>query len=224
MKQDKQRPPIGGVLFDMDGTLVDAFGPIIYALNRTLASFGKPEMDDTAVRRHTGRGESSITTLFGDDRQEAIRRYLEFHDERLFDLAPMPGAEALLGRLKSLALPVAVVTSKSQSRAELQLAHLGWQHYFGTIIGMQDGRRQKPDPHTLEMACTELGIVPAEALMIGDGTADMQAARNAGMRAVGLTGHFTAEELQAAGAEHCFSNLGEIDAWLSATWLNEPTH
>jgi len=207
---------IGGVLFDMDGTLVDAFGPIVYALNRTLQAFGKPTMHDEAIRRHTGRGESSITALFGEQRTAAIERYLEFHDEKLYELTPMPGAESLLKKLKSLQLPVAVVTSKSQSRADLQLAHLGWTPYFGAVIGLTDGRRQKPDPHTLEMACANLGIDPADSVMVGDGTADMLAARAAGMLAIGLTGHFTAEELLAAGADHCFSNLGEIETWLNS--------
>jgi len=207
------RTEIRGVLFDMDGTLVDAFGPIVYALNRTLAEFGKPAMDDEAVRRHTGRGESSIAALFGDDRQAAIARYLEFHDEKLYELTAMPGAESLLERLGSLHLPVGIVTSKSQSRAELQLSHLGWSGYFGVVIGMQDGRRQKPDPHTLEMACAALDIPASSTLMIGDGTADMQAARRAGMRAFGLTGHFSADELAAAGADDCFANLGGIEAW-----------
>jgi len=207
---------IGAILFDMDGTLVDAFGPIVYALNRTLELFGKPVMQDEAIRRHTGRGESSITALFGEQRDVAVERYLEFHDEKLYDLSPMPGAESLLKKLQSLRLPVAVVTSKSQSRADLQLQHLGWSHYFGTVIGLTDGRRQKPDPHTLELACESLGIAPADTIMIGDGTADMQAARAAGMQAVGLTGHFTADELRAAGADHCFANLGEIETWLNS--------
>lgn len=208
-------PTIQGVLFDMDGTLVDAFTPIIYALNRTLAEFGKPEMDDEAVRRHTGRGESSIAALFGDDRSTAIERYLEFHDERMYELTPMPGAESLLHWLNDRSLPAGIVTSKSQSRADLQLAHLGWRDYFGVVIGMQDGRRQKPDPHTLEMACETLQIPAASTLMIGDGVADMLAAKRAGMLALGLTGHFSARELTDAGADYCFASLEEIETWMA---------
>ena len=86
---------IRAILFDMDGTLVDAFVPIIYALNRTLAALNLPEMNEADIQRHTGRGEASIRTLFGDRFDEAVHLYLQFHDERMYELMPMPGAKAL---------------------------------------------------------------------------------------------------------------------------------
>jgi phosphoglycolate phosphatase-like HAD superfamily hydrolase len=206
---------IRAMLLDMDGTLVDAFAPIVYALNRTLAALGLPEMNEADIRRHTGRGESSIRALFGERRDEAIRLYLQFHDERLFELTPMPGAEPMLQWAKSAGLSVAVVTSKSQSRAEAQLTHLGWTPWIDYVVGLVDGRAQKPDPHTLYLACDYMGVAPGEAVMIGDGTADMQAAANAGCTALGLAHAFSCSELEAAGAERCFSSLTEVRQWLS---------
>lgn len=206
---------IRAMLFDMDGTLVDAFAPIVYALNRTLAALKLPGMSEADIRRHTGRGEGSIRGLFGDRRDEAIRLYLQFHDERLYELTPMPGAESMLQWAKAVGLPVAIVTSKSQTRAEAQLQHLGWTPWVDHVIGMTDGRTQKPDPHTLHLACESMGVAPREAVMIGDGTADMQAAVRAGCTALGLAHAFSCEELKAAGAQHCFSSLDEVHQWLS---------
>jgi HAD superfamily hydrolase (TIGR01509 family) len=206
---------IRAMLFDMDGTLVDAFAPIVYALNRTLASLDLPGMSEADIRRHTGRGEGSIRAMFGDRRDEAIRLYLQFHDERLYELTPMPGAESVLQWAKSAGLPVAIVTSKSQSRAEAQLMHLGWTAWIDQVIGLTDGRMQKPDPHTLHLACESMGVLPEETAMIGDGTADMQAAVRAGCTAVGLAHAFSCAELEAAGAERCFSSLIEVQQWLS---------
>ncbi len=204
------------VLLDMDGTLVDAFGPIVSALNRTLADFGLPEMSDADIRRHTGRGECSMISLFGDRREEAAARFLEYHDEHLLDVRPMPGAPDLLAWLNAQGIPAAIVTSKHQDRAEKQLAHLGWQDMVDCVVGLCEGRRQKPDPHTLFLACEALGVPPTRTVMVGDGTADMKAARLAGSLPVGLTHDFSEEELTDAGAAHCFDSLHALRAWLAS--------
>jgi HAD superfamily hydrolase (TIGR01509 family) len=206
---------IRAILCDMDGTLVDAFPPIVYALNRTLAELGRPQMGEADIRRHTGQGSGSIRNLFGDRREEALSMFSRFHDERLYELAPLPGAEALLQWAKSMDIGVAVVTSKSQARAELQLEHLGWTPWIDAIVGLSEGRAQKPDPHTLELACTGLGVPTAEAVMIGDGPADMQAAVRAGSMAWGLTHDFSCPELTEAGASRCFASLNEVHQCLS---------
>jgi len=208
------RRQIRAVLLDLDGTLIDAFGPIIYALNRTLEEFGLAQMSDAEVRRHTGRGECSMISLFGDHRETAARRFLDFHDERLFDVRPMKGAEALLQWLADNRILVGIVTSKSQVRAERQIEFLGWRDKAQVIFGMCEGRRQKPDPHTILLACDALGIAPAGVAMIGDGTADMKAADRAGVLPVGLCHDFSEEELKAAGAVHCFRSLPEVQQWL----------
>lgn len=206
---------IRAILCDMDGTLVDAFSPIVYALNRTLAELALPRMSEADIRRHTGRGSDSIRTLFGERRDEALALYARFHDERLFDLAPLPGAEELLRWARAMDIGVAVVTSKSQSRAEQQLAHLGWTPWIGAIVGLTEDRSQKPDPHTLHLACSALGVPAAEAVMIGDGTADMQAAVRAGCAAWGLSHAFSCAELTGAGAGRCFASLNEVHQCLS---------
>ncbi len=208
---------VRAVLLDMDGTLVDAFGPIVTALNRTLADFGLPAMSEADIRRHTGRGECSMISLFGDRREEAAERFLGYHDERLLDVRPLPGAETMLDWLAAHGMPAAIVTSKHQDRAERQLAHLGWRERLACVIGLCDGRRQKPDPHTLLLACETLGVPPEQTVMVGDGTADMKAARRAGSLPVGLTHDFTADELRQAGAAHCFASLDEVRGWLAET-------
>lgn len=206
---------IRAVLLDMDGTLVDAFVPIVYGLNRTLAALDLPPMDEAEIRRHTGKGSSSIRTLFGDRREEALTLYARFHDERLYELTPLPGAEMLLRWAKDAGIGVAIVTSKSQSRAERQLTHLGWTSWIDAVVGLAEGRTQKPDPHTLHLACDALDVIAAEAVMVGDGPADMEAAVRAGIPAWGLTHAFSCPELTGAGASRCFASLHEVHQCLS---------
>jgi len=206
---------IEGVLFDMDGTIVDAFPPIIRALNQTFIEFDLPTMSDVEVKRHTGKGDCSMISLFGDRKEEAGIRFLEIHDEDYLDhITPLDGAESLFNWLKASNIPTAIVTSKSQVRAEAQLDVLGWSTYFETVIGKIPGRAEKPDPAPVLLACERLNIPPCASIMIGDGIADMKAATRAGSRALGMCDGFTASELEAVGALSCFDSLIEVQAWL----------
>lgn len=206
---------IQGVLLDMDGTLVDAFPPIIRALNQTFREFGLPEMTPQEIKRHTGRGDCSMKALFGDRREAAAARFLEIHDEDYLEhITPLAGAEPLLQWLTDARIPTAIVTSKSQQRAEAQLDLLAWRHHFTAIIGNIAGRPEKPDPAPLLLACEALQLEPAQCVMIGDGVADMKAARRAGTAAVGICDGFSADELRQAGAEHTFTTLTEVHQWL----------
>lgn len=206
---------INAVLLDMDGTIVDAFPPIIRALNQTFIEYGLPEMSAQEVKRHTGRGDCSMISLFGDRREEAGRRFLEIHDEDyLQQITPLAGAEMLLQWLKKHAIPCAIVTSKSQSRAEAQLEVMGWSNYIDVVVGKIEGRPEKPDPTPLLLACETLNVTANQSVMIGDGVADMKAGKRAGSSPIGLCDGFSAEELFEAGADHCFNSLIEVQRWL----------
>ena len=207
---------IRGVLLDMDGTIVDAFPPIIRALNQTFAEFGLPQMTPQEVKRHTGRGDCSMISLFGERREEAGVRFLEIHDEDyLQHITPLAGAEKLLLWLQEKNIPCAIVTSKSQKRAEAQLDVLGWTALIQSVIGKIDGRPEKPDPTPVLLACEALNVTPQQTVMIGDGIADMKSATRAGSLALGLYDSFSVEELNQAGATHCFNSLTEVHTWLS---------
>ncbi len=207
--------PVRGVLFDLDGTLLDAFPPIISALNQTLKEFGKPEMTAEAVKRHTGRGGGGIKPLFPDHVDEAGRRFLELHDAiYLKQVKMIDGADKMLAYLHDLTIPMAVVTSKGQHRAEAQIELLGWQDYFQAIIGKVDGRPEKPSPVPVRMACETLQLPAAECIMVGDGIGDMQAGSRAGLFSVGITDCFSKSELEDSGASICFETLYEAYQWL----------
>jgi len=206
---------IKAVLLDMDGTIVDAFPPIIRALNQTFVEFGLPQMNAKEVKRHTGKGDCSMKALFGDRREEAAARFLEIHDEDYLEqIKPLTGAETLFRWLQDNSIPTAIVTSKSQMRAEAQLDALNWTKYFGAVIGKMDGRPEKPDPGPVLLACQELNIDPQYTVMVGDGIADMKSATRAGSRALGLCDAFSAEELTKVGASRCFDSLTEVHTWL----------
>lgn len=212
---EESKSSIQAILLDMDGTLVDAFAPIVRAMNQTLQEFGLKEMSELDIRRHTGKGDCSMTALFGEKKEVAGKRFLEIHDEDYFTgVFPLAGADAILNGLEEMKIPVAIVTSKGQYRAEDQLQHLGWTDKIHTVVGKLDGRANKPDPESLFIACNALQIKPENTLMIGDGIADMKAAKRAGSAGIGITASFSADELSEAGAIQTFPTLIEVHTWL----------
>jgi len=208
---------IHGVLFDLDGTLIDAFPPIVSALNQTLREFGKEEMSEMAIKRHTGRGGEGIEPLFPGQVEEAGRRFLELHDAiHLQQVSAIDGAVPMLEWLAARSIPVAVVTSKGQQRAEMQIDVLGWNDYFGAIIGRIDGRPEKPSPVPVLMACEAMNRDACSCLMVGDGIGDMKAGSSAGLFTVGIVDSFSEEELSGSGADICFKSLTEVFHWLQS--------
>lgn len=206
---------IKAVLFDLDGTLVDAFPPIINALNQTFREFGKPEMTPMEIKRHTGRGDCGMKSLFAEQSKEASIRFLELHDAvYLEQIKKIDGAEDILSWLKDKSIPTAIVTSKGEHRAEAQIDLLGWQNYFQAMIGKVEGRPEKPSPVPVEMACTALNTLPSESIMIGDGVGDMKAGSRAGLFTVGIIDSFSDKELKENGASICFNTLNEVHEWL----------
>lgn len=207
--------PVRAILFDLDGTLLDAFPPIISALNQTLKEFGKPEMTAEAIKRHTGQGGGGIKPLFPDHLDEAGRRFLELHDAvYLKQVKMIDGADRMLAHFHQRDIPMAIVTSKGQHRAEAQIELLGWGKYFQTIIGKLDGRPEKPSPIPVQMACEALKRSSAECIMIGDGVGDMKAGSSAGVFSVGIMDSFSENELKDSGASICFRTLYEVNQWL----------
>jgi len=206
---------IQAVLLDMDGTLVDAFAPIVRAMNQTLQEFGLAQMSDADIRRHTGKGDCSMTALFGEQKEAAGKRFLEIHDEDYFTgIFPLAGATELLNWLQDKHIPVSIVTSKGQHRAEEQLAHLGWSNKVHTVVGKLNGRANKPAPESLLIACHTLQVKPENTVMIGDGIADVKAAKRAGSVGIGITVSFSSDELHEAGAIQTFPTLLEVHTWL----------
>ncbi len=207
--------PVRALLVDLDGTLIEAFAPIVRGVHAACAALGIPAPSPEEVRRRTGRGGGHLRALFGKKAEAAMRIFYEVHDAHLLDVAAKPGAAALLAAVRRWGWKVAVVTSKTEPRARAQLAHLGLLAYLDALVGRTAQRPQKPDPAPVRLACARLGVAPEQAVMLGDGIADMEAAARAGCTPLGLVGHYSAAELLAAGAVDCVADLVEAKQWLA---------
>jgi len=180
---------IRGIIFDLDGTLLDTAGEIVAAMNRSLEEMGLAPLEASRIQALIGRGVRSLVeralaeahggALIQVDR--AVERF-EAHyaqtvgtDARLF-----PGAMPGLKRLALAGIPMGVVTNKPRFFTEMLLERAEVKPLFKVLVAGDDGIARKPQGDMLEAACREMGTRPADTLMLGDSDNDVLAARAAG--------------------------------------------
>jgi HAD superfamily hydrolase (TIGR01549 family) len=208
------------LIFDLDGTLVDTVYAHVIAWQMALAEAGMPidgwrihrrigmsgGLFTRAVAREVGHALTAEQTEFLRSRHSAIFKQL------LPKRRPLPGAVALLRRLREAGVPHGIATSGERPGIDPSLEAL--EVPDGTVvIERRDVNRAKPEPD-LFLACQQrLGVAVEECYAVGDAVWDMLAARGARMLGVGvLTGGYGQDELLHAGAYQVYRDAAEIDA------------
>lgn len=209
--------PRGAVLFDLDGTLVDSVPDLTAAANVMLRTYGRPAVDEAAVRLRVGRGtERLVADLLGDrarhGRSRAVRRFMSAYRDHLCERTePYPGVPATLRVLHEHGIPMACVTNKPLALAEELLRRLSLRGFFRCVVGADSAGACKPDPAPLRLALSWLAVSPQASFLVGDSVIDVQAAHNAGCLAVCVDyGYNQGLDLGAAGADFTVSSLAEI--------------
>lgn len=181
------------LIFDLDGTLIDSAEDITAALNKTLQFYGKPTLPHEVVVAHIGEGLRKLLADFfpelKDDPAEKSHsveeRFLRTYEEEMYKTTrPFPGAVEFLQTYPGL---MGVVTNKNEDPAKKILRHLGldavpWVGVFGADTWSQ----RKPHPLPLHEMMKRAGHSATTTFMIGDGTPDMDAAKNAGVKAIAV--------------------------------------
>jgi phosphoglycolate phosphatase len=180
-------PRVRGVLFDLDGTLLDTAPDMADALNRLRADEGLAELPFERIRPHVSHGALRLIRVGFDDpeppRFESLRgRYLDIYRQgianrtRLFD-----GFEHVLTSIEGAGLRWGVVTNKPGWLTLPLLEALGLAARAACVVAGDTLTERKPHPLPLLHAAQLLGFEPHECLYLGDAERDVQAARNAGM-------------------------------------------
>ncbi|KAF7769000.1 phosphoglycolate phosphatase [Pseudoalteromonas citrea] len=178
-----------GVLFDLDGTLVDSVEDMYMALNLTLTEVAYPIVSYAQVKTWVGNGIATLVerALSGDTEinpdlsqslvdHSIVRFKLHYHDIVGDYAALYAHVETGLSALAHL--PKALVTNKDRAFTELLLNKLKLSHYFDVLI-CGDDTEKKPSPKPLIMACKSLDLNVDDVMMVGDSKSDILAAKNA---------------------------------------------
>jgi phosphoglycolate phosphatase len=175
------------VVFDWDSTLVDNWGAITRALERTFIAMDRAPWSEAEVRANAKLSlRDTFPLLFGDRSADATRIFYEsFEAVHLDTLRALDGSRDLLETLGRHGIPAAVVSNKSGGYLRREAAHLDWTGYFHRIIGATDAPRDKPAPDPVHLALDGTGIVAGEAVwFVGDSAVDLACAHASGCVAV----------------------------------------
>ena len=190
-----------GILFDLDGTLLNTLDDLMDAVNHTMEVFGYPRHSREEVRRFVGNGAGQLLRLSvpqGQDWQEPLAAFQSYYREPCqIKTAPYPGIMEALYALKKY--PMAIVSNKPDAAVKKLCAQ-----YFPGIYaqGEHPGCPRKPSPDMVRIAMEHIGV--DRCIYVGDSEVDVLTAHNAAVPCLSvLWGFRDRAEIQAAG-ESCF--------------------
>ncbi|MFL5311006.1 MAG: HAD family hydrolase [Myxococcales bacterium] len=210
------------LIFDLDGTLVDTVYAHVFAWQKALDEAGMP-IDGWRIHRRVGMSGGLFTRAVArevghdltPEQAEALqRRHGELFRQLLPERRPLPGAVALLRRLREAGVPHGIATSGRRPEIDGSLAALQVPNET-VVVERGDVSRAKPAPD-LFLACQQrLGVSAQDCYVVGDAVWDLLAARRAEMLSVGvLSGGYGEDELIRAGAYRVYRDTAELDTWL----------
>ena len=175
---------INSFLFDLDGTLVDSIPDLTKSVNLLRGELGLPAVTSDQVRSYVGDGVGLLLQralpeqLFSQDRR---KRFMEIYTDHLTDETLIyPGIVAFLEMHRDK--PMAVVTNKPQTLAEIIVERLGLAPFFQDVIGAELALQRKPHPDMVNHALKRLGSRPERTVLLGDHHVDLRAAHAAGVK------------------------------------------
>ena len=194
---------VRGIVFDLDGTLVDSYAAIAESLNHARGHFALPPLSTSEVRRRVGRGlEVLIEELVGPQRVQSGVRLFREHYAAVFRArtSVLPDAREALHELQSRGYRLAVASNKPARFSTPILEHLGMLSSLDDVQGPDLAGSAKPEPTMLRNCVSALGLVPRQALYVGDMVLDVESAARAGLPVILVCGgSSTAEELARTG-------------------------
>jgi HAD superfamily hydrolase (TIGR01509 family) len=219
---------LSGVVFDLDGTLVDTTYVHTVCWWHAFVQFGHV-VPMARLHRAVGMGgDKLIGHVLGEDRDTRHDADLSAAHLALFatwlDLVrPMPGALQLLRWCRDQRLTVALASSAQPRVLDAMLDVLD-QPDFDVVTTTADVEESKPAPDLVAVAIEKAGLEPDEAVFVGDSVWDAQAAGQLGLPCVGLTcGGTSAAELTAAGAAWVLGDPHElVESWTASERAMSP--
>jgi HAD superfamily hydrolase (TIGR01509 family) len=200
-----------GVIFDVDGTLLDTNYLHIAAWWEAFRERGH-DIRCADVHRALGMGSSDLVErVLGEQDASVIEAHSRYFGPYLGRMRPLPGAADLLRATARLGPRVVLATSAKDEEIDLMLDALGARDAIAAVVSSGDVEQAKPEPDIVDKALRESGTEPGRAVMVGDAVWDMIAAKRAGIRGIGvLSGGIADAELRDAGATEVYADAAAL--------------
>ena len=197
------------IIFDLDGTLVNSIGDIADAMNTVLSNRNYPTYDYDTYKTFVGSGVKSLvikalpdTAPKQSEIDECLQNMMEVYSKNCTNKTkPYDGILELLETLHAKNIKLSVLSNKEDSLTKKVTKAL-LPEYLNPVLGLKEEALKKPNPEVALQICKALNINPEDTIFVGDTNADIQTAKNANMKAVGVSWGFRHKnELLKNGAE-----------------------
>jgi len=199
------------IIFDLDGTLVDAYPAIISSFNFTMQSLGYHKQNKIVICRAVGWGDKNLLKPFvkARDLNKAVKLYRSHHRKSLrVQTSLLPGASKVLNYLKGNGYKLAIASNRPTSFSWVLIRSLGLDKYFQYVLCADKIKYGKPHPSILKKILKDFSLRPEEAIYVGDMAIDAQAGRRAHVKTVIVTtGSSTKTEIY---KERPFKIIGKL--------------
>jgi HAD superfamily hydrolase (TIGR01509 family) len=206
-----------GILFDMDGVLIDSEPVHELALIALTEKLGRRVDDKAFLFSLKGIPEKGVAGRMREMFPETVLSVDEIIElkiklfERIFDKVVMiEGAKEFVQRSKQAGYRMGLTTSASRPTQQLVFRTFGLDEYFETSVTGEDITKGKPDPEPYQLTATRLGLDPKECIVIEDSVNGVKSGHAAGCRVIGLTTTFPRQALVEAGAHFVVDSFRDI--------------
>ena len=194
---------VRGVVFDLDGTLIDGYSGIAAALNAARSAFGLPALALDEVRARVGHGlpQLMIDVVGASRAAEGVEIFRRVYDRICEDeTGLMPDVATTLAALEARGIRMSVASNKPALFSNRILGHLGVRAHFDAVEGPDTAGTAKPDPSMIHACVAAMGIPAEAAVYVGDMTLDAEAGARAGVPVILVAGGSSpVASLQATG-------------------------
>ncbi len=214
-------PIVAGVLFDLDGTLLDSAPDLYAALLAQCVEEGIEPPPYPPVRQVVSRGARAVLRCAFAARGEAgvealVPRFLKLYQQVMaHQTSAFDGVDDLLTRLETRGLRWGIVTNKAGFLTDELVSRIGWTGRVSAVVSGDTLPVKKPDPAPVLLACKRAGVSPGHCLFVGDDPRDIQAGAAAGLFTVAVTwGYLDGGDPHAWGADAVLDHPAELAALL----------
>ena len=177
-----------GIVFDLDGTLVNSLKATFDGFNHTFQAFGAPVLTPHQIMEHFGPGERQIfEKILGIEHGlKAQKLYHDYTRSRMHESPLFEGIHDVLNTCHRLNLPTSIVTGRGRDGTKIILEHHGLLDRFVSVICHEDVSSSKPSPEGILKATQLMNLDPTQIAYVGDMWVDIRAAKRAGSHAISV--------------------------------------
>jgi phosphoglycolate phosphatase len=211
------------LIFDLDGTLIDSKVDLVHSVNAARGLMKLPPISEELVSSYVGNGAPVLMRrALGPeaseaDVQRALEYFLGYYREHMLDNTRLyPGVKEALDRLRDARTKMAVLTNKPVRFSRALVEGLGLGNHFFQVYGGNSFEQKKPDPIGVEALLRESSVARERTIMVGDSGVDVRTARNANIRACGVSYGFQPEAFVEDPPDFVVDDMNELADYVLA--------